>query len=71
MTGRDRESDVSYLYMRWDSPSRLSLGCYAVWLTVRLSPPNGDVVLSHTAGPSATSGFEILLRPKSHDKPEV
>lgn len=57
--------------MRWDSPSRLSLSCCAVWLTVRWSPPDGDAVLSHNAGPSATSGCEILLHPESHDKPEV
>lgn len=56
--------------MRWDSPSRLSLSCCAVWLTVRWSPPDGDAALSHAAGPSATSGCEILLRPESHDKPE-
>lgn len=64
-------NDVSHLYMRWDSPSRLSLSCCAVWLTVRWSPPDGDAVLSHAAGPFATSGCEILLHPESHDKPEV
>lgn len=62
---------MSYLYTRWDSPSKLSLSCCAVWLTVRWSPPDGDAVLSHTAGPFATSGCEIQLRPESHDKPEV
>lgn len=60
-----------HLCMRRGSPSRLSLNCCAVWLTVRWFAPDGDAVLSHTERPSATSGCKILLHPESHEKPEV
>lgn len=60
-----------HLYTRRVSPSRLSLSCCAVWPTVRWSLPNGDAALSHTAGPSATSGCRSPLRPQSPGKPEA
>lgn len=62
---------MTHLRMRRDSPSRLSLGCCAVWPTVRWFLPSGSAALSHTAGPSATSGCKSPLRPQSHGKPEA